>query len=163
VTFLDFGLVKHWSKGELESLYGPLDAILDGDAPLTVQRAIEAGFLAPDHGLDPDFVYAYVKGPYEPFLAERFTYTREWTSQALQAVIDLQGRYSEVIRKLNMPPSYVILDRVLWGVSALMGHLHATNNFRGILGEYREGGPPVTELGRVEAEWRATQPATPTR
>ena len=30
---------------------------------------------------------------------------------------------AEVIEKLNMPPSFVILDRVVWGVSALLGKL----------------------------------------
>ena len=32
VTFLDFGLVKRWTPGELESLSPVLDAVLDGDA-----------------------------------------------------------------------------------------------------------------------------------
>jgi predicted unusual protein kinase regulating ubiquinone biosynthesis (AarF/ABC1/UbiB family) len=159
VTFLDFGLVKHWSRGELERLTTVLDAILAGDAQGAVDGAIAAGFLPDDHGLDPEFVFEYVRGPYEPFLSDQFTYTRDWTAKALQTVIDLQGRYSEVIKKLNMPPSYVILDRVVWGVSALMGHLHATSNWRALLAEYRKDAPPSTELGRIEAEWRATRPA----
>ena len=54
-----------------------------------------------------------------------------------------------------MPPSFVILDRVVWGVSALLGKLGAEGPWRGILAEYRYGGPPVTELGRQDAEWRA--------
>ena len=60
----------------------------------------------------------------------------------------------KVIASLNMPTSYVILDRVVWGVSALLGRLEATNNWRGILSEYRKGTPPCTELGRIEAAWR---------
>ena len=78
---------------------------------------------------------------------------------ALQTVVDVQGKYGELIKKLNMPTSYVILDRVVWGVSALLSRLEATNNWRGILSEYRKGAPPVTELGRVEAEWRSASPA----
>ena len=159
ITFLDFGLVKHWSKGELERLTDVLDAILDCDAEKVVERAIAAGFLPANHGLDPEFIFEYVRGPYEPFLTERFTYTRDWTAKALQTVVDIQGRYSGLIKILNMPPSYVILDRVVWGVSALEGRLEATNNWRGLLAEYRKGAPPCTELGRIEADWRSTQPA----
>ena len=159
VTFLDFGLVKHWSKGELERLTDVLDAILDRDAEKVVERAIAADFLPANHGLDPDFIFEYVRGPYEPFLTDRFTYSRDWTAKALQTVVDIQGRYSGLIKILNMPPSYVILDRVVWGVSALEGRLEATNNWRGILAEYRKGAAPCTELGRIEAEWRSTQPA----
>jgi hypothetical protein len=44
---------------------------------------------------------------------------------------------------------------VVWGISALLGRLEATNNWRGILSEYRKGTPPVTELGEAEAAWRA--------
>lgn len=154
VTFLDFGLVKRWSPGELERLGSVLDAILDHDAETMVKRAVAVGFLPPHHGFDPEFVYEYVRGPYEPFMSERFTYTQDWTVKALQTVIDVNGRYGELIKQLNMPTSYVILDRVVWGVSALLGRLGATNEWRSLLAEYRKGAAPTTELGRIEAEWR---------
>ncbi|HEX2064351.1 MAG TPA: AarF/ABC1/UbiB kinase family protein [Acidimicrobiales bacterium] len=157
VTFLDFGLVKRWSPGEFDQLGPVLDALLEQDARAMVDAAVTAGFMTPDHGFHPDFVFEYVRGPYEPFLTDRFTYTRDWTGKALQTVIDVQGRYGELIRKLNMPTSYVILDRVVWGVSALLSRLEATNNWRGVLAEYRKGGPPCTELGRIEAEWRSSK------
>ena len=154
VTFLDFGLVKRWAPGEFDRLAPLLDAILDEDPVALVERAVTARFLAPDHGFDPAFVFEYVRGPYEPFLTDRFTYTRDSTAKALQTVVDVQGRYGDLIKALNMPTSYVILDRVVWGVSALLSRLEATNNWRGILSEYRKGTPPCTELGCVEAEWR---------
>jgi predicted unusual protein kinase regulating ubiquinone biosynthesis (AarF/ABC1/UbiB family) len=157
ITFLDFGLVKRWSPGEFDRLTPVLDAILDGDAQQAVDAAVQAGFLQRNHGFDPDFVFEYIRGPYEPFESETFTYSRRWVAQALQNVIDIQGRYGDLIKQLNMPTSYVILDRVVWGVSALLGRLRATNQWRGILEEYRKGAPPVTELGRLDAEWRAAR------
>ncbi len=159
VTFLDFGLVKKWSAGEFDRLAPVLDAVLAEDPERLVRTSIAANFLAPNHGFEPEFIFEYVRGPYEPYLTDRFTYTREWTGKALQTVVDMQGRYGELIKKLNMPTSYVILDRVVWGVSALLSRLEATNNWRGILAEYREGAPPCTELGRLEAEWRRSVPA----
>jgi predicted unusual protein kinase regulating ubiquinone biosynthesis (AarF/ABC1/UbiB family) len=159
VTFLDFGLVKRWGPGELESLSGALDSILARDAVGTVDAAVAAGFLRPDHGLDPELILEYVSGPYEPFTVERFTYTRAWVSKALQTVIDVQGRYGDVIRAFNMPPSFVILDRVIWGLSALLGKMEATNNWAALLAEYRKGAPPATELGRIEQEWRTRREA----
>ena len=156
VTFLDFGLVKRWSPGEFERLGPVLDAILDADADRAVAAAVAAGFLPADHGMDPAFVFEYMRGPYEPFSTDHFTYTPSWTATALQTVIDMQGRYGEVIRQLNMPTSYVILDRVVWGMSALLGRLEATNDWRGLLREYRKGTPPTTELGRAEAAWQSS-------
>ena len=154
VTFLDFGLVKRWSPGELEQLSPVLDALLQRDEVGTVDAMVRAGFLRPDHGHDPYQVWEYVSGPYVPYLSESFTFTREWTAQQLGRLVDISGPYSEIIRSLNMPTSFVILDRVVWGMSALLGRMNATNRWRAILAEYREGTPPSTELGRLEAEWR---------
>ena len=67
VTFLDFGLVKRWSPGEFDRLGPVLDAILDADAERAVGTAVAAGFLPAGHGMDPAFVFEYIRGPYEPF------------------------------------------------------------------------------------------------
>ena len=154
VTFLDFGLVKRWGPGELELLMPALDAILAGDVEATVAAAVASGFLAKDHGLDPERIYEYVSSPYVPYLTERFTFTREWVSETLAKVIDITGERGDVIRSLNMPTSYVVLDRVVWGVSGMLGRLGAENCWRAILAEYRKGAAPSTELGEMEAVWR---------
>jgi hypothetical protein len=52
-----------------------------------------------------------------------------------------------------MPTSFVILDRVVWGVSALMGKLDASGPWRGMLLEYRVDGPPASPLGIADAAW----------
>jgi hypothetical protein len=35
--------------------------------------------------------------------------------------------------------------------------MHARGNWRALLGEYRKGDPPSTELGLLEEEWRKRQ------
>jgi predicted unusual protein kinase regulating ubiquinone biosynthesis (AarF/ABC1/UbiB family) len=153
VTFLDFGLVKRWSGGEWETLAPVLDLVLAGDAPGTV-RAMEAvGFIRADHGLTDDRVFGCVSAPYTPYLTDEYTFSRTFTRTALDAVFNLQGPYGDVIPNLRLPPSFVILHRVVWGVSALLGRLGATNRWRAILDEYRLGTPPATELGEIEAAW----------
>lgn len=159
ITFLDFGLVKRWSPGEWERLSPCLDAILARDPRQTVEAMVGVGFLPADHGLDPDDVFAYVSQPYVPYLTEHFTFTRRFVADALAQVMDLNGPYAKVIRTLNMPPSFLILDRLVWGVSALLGKLEATGPWRAILAEYRYGAAPVTELGRRDAAWNAIKPA----
>jgi predicted unusual protein kinase regulating ubiquinone biosynthesis (AarF/ABC1/UbiB family) len=155
VTFLDFGLVKRWSPGEWEALVPVLDRVLDGDASATVRAMEAAGFIRPDHGLADERVFGCVSAPYVPYLTEEFTFSRAFTAGALEAVFNLQGPYREVIPQLRLPPSFVILHRLVWGGSALLGRLQATNRWRAIMDEYRLGGPPTTELGEIEAAWRA--------
>jgi predicted unusual protein kinase regulating ubiquinone biosynthesis (AarF/ABC1/UbiB family) len=161
ITFLDFGLVKRWTAGELESLDPILDHILAADPEGTVDALIFAGFLPADHGLDPERVYQYVSTPYVPFQRDEFAFTPQFVTTTVQRMVDIQGEYSDVIRSMNVPPSYVILDRVTLGMAGLLGRLGASNRWRALLDEYRTGAPPATELGRLEAEWRAALSTRP--
>ncbi len=157
VTFLDFGLVKRWSPGEWESLLPTLRAlIVDRDPDRLVDAMVTSRFLPEQHRLDPQLVFDYVSSPYVPYLTDEFTFTREWMRDTLGRIFDVQGPHQEVIEALNMPPSFVILDRVVWGVSAILGKLEASGPWRAMLLEYLDDGPPASELGRDERAWMAT-------
>lgn len=159
VTFLDYGLVKRWAPNEWETLKPAMDAIIvDRDPELLVARMEHSGFLRDGHGLDPQLVYDYVSSPYVPYLTDEFTFTRDWMRDTLATILDVQGPHAPVIEQLNMPPSFVILDRVIWGVSAILGKLDATGPWRAMLLEYIDDGEPATELGVAEAAWQAAQP-----
>lgn len=156
VTFLDFGLVKRWQPGEWEMLEPSLDAIVvHRDPELLIEAMESVGFLPPGHGLDPAKVYDYVSSPYVPYLTDEFTFTRDWMRETITRVFDINGPHADVIAKLNMPASFVILDRVVWGVSAILGKLEVTAPWRHMLLEYRAGAEPATELGAAEAAWLA--------
>jgi predicted unusual protein kinase regulating ubiquinone biosynthesis (AarF/ABC1/UbiB family) len=159
VTFLDFGLVKRWAPGEWDLLSPVLDAVLASDRAGTVAAMVAAGFLPADHGIAVERVWEYVSTPYVPLLTDRFRYNQAWVSQALQTLIDLPGRYSDLVALLDMPPSFVILDRVVWGVSGILGRLEAEAGWRGIVAEYRTGASPTSALGEEEARWRARRDA----
>jgi predicted unusual protein kinase regulating ubiquinone biosynthesis (AarF/ABC1/UbiB family) len=155
VTFLDFGLVKRWSPGEWEILAPTLDAIVVKRDPRTLVAAMEAsGFLRPGHGLDAELVYDYVSSPYEPYLSDEFTFSRQWMSDTIGKMFDVQGPHQRVIEALNLPATFVILDRVVWGISAILGKLDVSGPFRAMLLEYIAGGEPATDLGAAEAAWR---------
>ena len=155
VTFLDFGMVKRWAPGEWERLAPCMDAIIVDRDPALLVRAMESsGFLRPAHGLDAQAVYDYVSSPYRPYLTDTFTFTREFMRDTVQRIIDVNGPHAAVIEAIDMPPSFVMLDRVVWGVSALLGKLELDAPWRAMLLEYRAAGPPATEMGRLELEWR---------
>lgn len=154
ITFLDFGLVKRWTKEEVEELDPVLDAVLAQDADALVHLMVELQTIPADHGVDPSVILDYVSTPYVPFLQPEFTYTREWMRSALEKVIDADGHYRDLLQQVNLPASYVILDRLVWGAGSLLAHLDATANWGALLAEYRYGAPVSTDLGRQEAAWR---------
>ncbi|HEY5664529.1 MAG TPA: AarF/ABC1/UbiB kinase family protein [Ilumatobacter sp.] len=156
VTFLDFGLVKRWSPGEWETLQPTLDAVIVHRDPERLMVAMEhSGFLRPGHGLDAGHLFDYVSSPYVPYLTDEFTFTRQWMIDTIAKMFDVQGPHADVITQLDMPPSFVILDRVVWGVNAILGKLEAHGPFRAMLLEYVANGEPASDLGAAEAAWRA--------
>jgi predicted unusual protein kinase regulating ubiquinone biosynthesis (AarF/ABC1/UbiB family) len=159
VSFFDFGLVKRWDGDEFDRLFPILDHVLARDPVATVAAMEDVGFIKRGHGLDPEHVFDGVSAAYRAYLVDEFTFTPSYTTEALTNVMDLQGPFADVMQVLDMPPSFVLLDRVVWGVSALMGRLGARNRWRSILEEYRHGAPPATALGEQEAAWRAALPA----
>jgi predicted unusual protein kinase regulating ubiquinone biosynthesis (AarF/ABC1/UbiB family) len=154
VTFLDFGLVKRWTDESWTQLEPSLDAIVVHRDPQLLLGAMESvGFLRAGHGLDPDLVYRYVSTPYTPYLTDSFAFTRDFLKDAIGTIIDVRGPYRDVIERLNMPPAFVILDRVVWGVSAILGKLEVEAPWRAMLMEYRLGAEPVTDLGHADRQW----------
>jgi predicted unusual protein kinase regulating ubiquinone biosynthesis (AarF/ABC1/UbiB family) len=155
VTFLDYGLVKKWSAGEWELLSPSVDAIVVHRDPERLVDAMElSGFLRTGHRLDPAMVFEYVSSPYQPYLTDYFTFSREWMAETIGTIFNVNGPHNEVIEQLNVPPSFVILDRVVWGVNAILGKLEASGPYRAMLLEYVADGAPATDLGAAEAAWR---------
>ena len=70
-------------------------------------------------------------------------------------IFDVQGPHQPVIEALNLPREFVILDRVVWGISAILGKLDVSGPWRAMLLEYIADGEPATDLGAAEAAWRA--------
>jgi predicted unusual protein kinase regulating ubiquinone biosynthesis (AarF/ABC1/UbiB family) len=162
VTFLDFGLVKRWTPGEWQQLAPSLDAIVvHRDPERLVSVMEEIGFLRAGHGLEAQHVFDYISTPYTPYLTDTFTFTRAFVRDAMATIIDVKGPHADVIEQLNMPPSFVILDRVVWGVSAILGKLEVTAPWRAMLLEYRAGGRPATPLGEAEQAWLAARDPEP--
>jgi predicted unusual protein kinase regulating ubiquinone biosynthesis (AarF/ABC1/UbiB family) len=153
MSFLDFGFVKRWEPGELEALLPLIDPLLNAELDELLTTMVSTGFIAADHTCDPQAVWHYVSRPYVPYLEDEFTFSREFVADTINSIIDVRGPHRDVVEVLNIPPAFVVLDRVVWGVSALLGRLGARNRWRGILDEYRVGGPPATPLGELEAAW----------
>ena len=108
----------------------------------------------PNHGLGAQQVFDYVSSPYLPYLTDEFTFTRQFMKDTVSTMADLKGPHAPVSEKVNIPASFVILDRVVWGVSALLGKLEVTAPWRAMLLEYHDGRPPATPLGLADNEWR---------
>ena len=154
VTFLDFGLVKHFTTDEL-SMFGSMvkAAAVDQDATEFRRIVEEAGMLLPGAPVDTGEVGEYFSLFYETVRRdEEMTWTREYASSVVRHTFD---RSSPISQYATVPRAFVFIQRINLGLYALLGELGATGNYRRIAAELWPfvDAEPSTELGRAEADW----------
>lgn len=154
VTFLDFGLVKHFTSDEL-SMFGSMvkAAVVDFD-PVEFRRIVEeAGMLLPDAPADTEAVGEYFSLFYDTVREDReMTWTREYANSVVRHTFD---RSSPISQYATVPRAFVFIQRINLGLYAILGELGATGNYRRIAAELWPfvDATASTELGRAEAEW----------
>jgi predicted unusual protein kinase regulating ubiquinone biosynthesis (AarF/ABC1/UbiB family) len=154
VSFLDFGLTKHFTDQDLAPLVDAVRFIVfekDGSA---FRDAIErAGFLRRGAPVSTQVVVDRFGQFYGTVLKDApMTITPAYASAIVHRFFDARGPlapYSDV------PRAYVIMQRINLGLYAVLGSLNATANWRRIAEEiwpFRNG-PPSTPIGEAEARW----------
>jgi predicted unusual protein kinase regulating ubiquinone biosynthesis (AarF/ABC1/UbiB family) len=164
VTFLDYGLVKHFTQPEI-ALFGDMirAMVMEGDTARYRRIVEEVGLLAPGTPVSDEQVHEYFSHFYEFVLHDEVvTITPQWSTDAVSRYFDPTGPHGPIIRAANLPPSFVIIQRINLGLMAILGDLAATANYRRIANELWPwvDGPPSTELGEAEADWLAARAAT---
>ncbi len=159
VTFLDFGLVKRFTPEEIRLLAELAKTIVIERDLAAYRRAVErAGFTKDTSPFSDELVQGYYGHFYEFVMEDApHTISSEWSSESLRRFFDTAGPYGEIIKASNLPPSFVIIQRINLGLFAVLGDLNATANWRRIAEEiwpFVEG-PPSTPMGEAEAEWHA--------
>jgi predicted unusual protein kinase regulating ubiquinone biosynthesis (AarF/ABC1/UbiB family) len=158
VTFLDFGLVKHFEQRDADVLGAMVRASLAGDAAAFRDGLTDSGFLPEHERFSDDDLHGYF-GHFYDFVRddEVRTITPEWSSESVRRFFDSSGEFGEIMRAANVPPAYVIIQRINLGLYAVLGELHATANWHRIAEELWPWtkAAPSTPLGAAHAEWAA--------
>ena len=156
VTFLDFGLVKHFTDDEMSMFKDMVSAaVLEHDME-KYRRIIEgAGMLAPDAPVTTTEAGDYFAHFYEPVRESRpLTWTTEYATSIVRHTFD---RTSAIAQYATVPRSFVFIQRINLGLYAILGQLGCTGNYRRISEELwpMVGAPPSTQMGEAEAAWLA--------
>jgi predicted unusual protein kinase regulating ubiquinone biosynthesis (AarF/ABC1/UbiB family) len=161
VTFLDFGLVKRFQPPEIEVLESMIQAmVLDHDIPRYRAILERIGMLQGGLSFTDAEVEDYFGHFYDFVLRDEVaTITPEYASETVRRFFDTSGPFGPIMKAANVPPAFVIIQRINLGLYAIFGQLRATANWRRISEELWPivGGPPTTELGRQAAAWAAAR------
>jgi predicted unusual protein kinase regulating ubiquinone biosynthesis (AarF/ABC1/UbiB family) len=160
VTFLDFGLVKHFTPAELQPLLQMARTVCVEHDHEAFRRSLEdAGFLRPGAPLSTQAIVEHLAVFYDTIREPGpLTITGDYASSVARRFFDLR---SPVAGYISVPRSYVILQRINLGLFAVLGELSATADWRAIAEEIWPfvQGPPSTPMGQAEAAWRARHQA----
>jgi predicted unusual protein kinase regulating ubiquinone biosynthesis (AarF/ABC1/UbiB family) len=160
VTFLDFGLVRHFTSAELQPLLQMARTICVEHDPEAFRASLEnAGFLRPGAPLSTQEIVEHLAVFYDTIREPGpVTITSDYASSVVRRFFDLR---SPVAQYIAVPRSYVILQRINLGLFAVLGELSATADWRAIAEEIWPfvHGPAATPMGQAEAAWRARRHA----
>ncbi|MGD0925483.1 MAG: AarF/ABC1/UbiB kinase family protein [Streptosporangiaceae bacterium] len=144
---LDFGAVDRLPGG-LPLFIGKLLRIMHGDGSIreAEDELREQGFLREGIHVDLDALYAFLAPLAEPSRVDTFKFSREWLRSEAARVTD--PRSSNLGRRLNLPPSYVLIHRVSTEGIGVLCQLESEGPFRAEMirwmpGYRREGDPPL--------------------
>ncbi len=154
VTFLDFGLVKHFSDHEIATFASMVEAAAVDHDPSRFRRIVEtAGMLRPGAPASTGEVGEYFSQFYEPVRTDReMTWSGAYASSIVRHTFD---RSSPISQYATVPRAFVFIQRINLGLYALLGELRATGNYRRIAEELWPftDAPASTPMGAAEAAW----------
>ncbi len=154
VTFLDFGLTKHFAPNEIELFESMIRAMVIERSPAEFRSAIaRAGLLRDDCALDDQQIYQHFIPFYDSVLTdEEFIFNDSYTTNLFAHTFDQRA---PIAKYLMVSPPFVVIQRINLGLYSILASLEARGNFRRIAEEIWPfvRGTPSTPLGALEAAW----------
>ncbi|MFH9421548.1 ABC1 kinase family protein [Streptomyces sp. NPDC017529] len=142
---LDFGTVDRLPDGLPTTIGTSLRMTLDGRAEAVYELLCEEGFVKESIELDPDAVLDYLLPIIEPAQADEFTFTRSWMRNQAARIADPRSPAYQLGRRLNLPPSYLLIHRVTLSTIGVLCQLGATVRLRDELEAWLPGFAPAEE------------------
>ncbi len=162
VTFLDFGLVKHFDEDEMDTFVSMVrSAAYEHDAAAFRAILERAGMLRPGAPASDDDIGTYFSAFYESVRDDRpITWSGEYASRIVRHTFD---RSSPISQYATVPRAFVFIQRINLGLYALLGELRAYGNYRKMAEELWPfvQGPPSTPMAEAEAAWLTTRQPGP--
>ena len=126
---LDFGAVDRLPDG-FPPVFGRVLRLMheDGDLARLEDEFRSHGYLRDGVSIDLTALRAFLAPLAEPSRAESFRFSREWLCTETMQASAL--RSSSVLRRLNLPPSYILIHRVLASGLGVLCQLECEAPFR---------------------------------
>ncbi|TDC75307.1 ABC1 kinase family protein [Streptomyces hainanensis] len=142
---MDFGAVNRLPGGLPPVIGEALRMSLDGRADEVYGRLVAEGFVKPSIELDPGAVLDYLLPIIEPARVAEFAFSREWLREQAARIADPRSAAHQLGRRLNLPPSYLLIHRVTLSTIGVLCQLGARVRMRDELEAGLPGFQPPAE------------------
>jgi len=127
VVVLDFGCVRWFEAAEVEGYRRVAQAVLEGREVQFCEAVVEAGLAPRPEAVDFGALWAMYRWSFAPYLSRRFRFDEAWWRQGRA----YSGPSNANLRHLAMPPAWIWLQRIQFGLHAVLVRL-------GVEGELRD-------------------------
>jgi predicted unusual protein kinase regulating ubiquinone biosynthesis (AarF/ABC1/UbiB family) len=154
IAFLDFGLFKRLEPEPVELELAAQRAVTERDAPTLHALLAQSGFLPRPELVDPDHLLAFSESALWWYTTDQtVALTPQIATQVMIESSDPRSSHFREMRHQDMRPEHLFGRRMEMLTLAVLSQLQASANWHRIAREWMYGDPPVTELGREEAEF----------
>lgn len=134
VAFLDFGCVRAFDPEFVAAIRQMAAALRDDDRASFREATLAMGLVGRPRKFDYDHFYMVMEHLHRPLLVPHFRFDRSYVREAMA----LNGPTSPNARTMAMPPAYIWVARLQWGLWSVLTRLRAEGSFRGLLDELLE-------------------------
>jgi len=134
VTFIDFGCVKRFDPEFIVRFKRLNRSYLVDDHDTYYNTLLEMGFVLPklEKKVTVEWIWDFARWFYLPVLEDApFRFDRDYCSKGLEKIFGAEAR-----KRLNMPPEYIMLNRITFGLNSILARLDANENWRRLSKKY---------------------------
>lgn len=137
VVVLDFGFVRTFERSWLDATRQELLAVLDSDRPSFVQAVRAGGMVARADRFDFDAHWEMQRHLWAPYIDKHHRFEADWLREGQR----FSRPSNKNLRSLAIPPPWIWLTRLQWGLHTVLVRLGASGRYRDVLREALESAP----------------------
>lgn len=128
VAFLDFGCVRRLPLASVEASRALFTAIGENNRPRCAEAAAAMGMVGRPKKFDFDHFFTMMEHMYRPLLRPEFEFSPSYVREAME----FNGPTNPNARNLAIPPEFIWVSRLQWGLWAILGRLEVRGRFSAI-------------------------------
>jgi predicted unusual protein kinase regulating ubiquinone biosynthesis (AarF/ABC1/UbiB family) len=129
IVMLDFGCVRHFDQEMLDAERVLASAVLDDERAAFRDALMATGMVGDERRFDFDQYWEMLCWQYAPYRQKSFRFTTDYLKRAME----FNGPSNPNLRRLRIPPAWIWMARLQYGLHAVLTRLDAEAPFGDVL------------------------------